>query len=173
LPFSAWRASPEAGDIVAVFDTVGGGSWRTAVADSVSVRADGAGCTPSSGFLSVADSAARRPVTRLAINGPLAAGAAVGTPVRILRRARWVLTFGSDRAWSLSYRRCTASGSCGASQPAAGPLASAADSGLLLAIVADGSRLEATVSTPARTPGAARESRHFVIALRNHAPGAP
>src|ERR1019366_1403262 len=56
LPYSSWRASPETGDVVAVFDTANGGAWGTAVVDSASTRTDGAGCKPSSGLLSAADS---------------------------------------------------------------------------------------------------------------------
>ncbi|HLA91580.1 MAG TPA: hypothetical protein VJL28_14220 [Gemmatimonadaceae bacterium] len=173
LPVTVWRLPPEVGDLVAVFDSAGGGSWRTARADSVASRADGAGCTPASGLLSAADSVARRPVTRLRLDRALPPSAGAGAPVRLLRRGRFVLTRGGDRSWSLAYRRCSGSPGCGNAQPVAGPLASASDSGLAFTLVEGEPRLEAMLRAPRRealTPG---ESRRLVITLRNRATGAP
>ncbi|MFI5246750.1 MAG: hypothetical protein ACHQQR_16070, partial [Gemmatimonadales bacterium] len=130
-PYSSWRASPEAGDILALFDSTSGGVWRRAVVESSAERADGAGCAPSSGLLSNADSVARRPATRLVLRTSLDSGAAlVGAPVRVLRSARYALTQAADGSWSLSYRRCGGS-TCGVAQPVAGPFAAPLDSGLL------------------------------------------
>jgi hypothetical protein len=61
MPYSMWRTMPEAGDIVVAFDTLAGGRWRTAAVDSVTSPVAGAGCHPSSGLLTAADSAARLP----------------------------------------------------------------------------------------------------------------
>lgn len=172
-PYSAWRASPEAGDLVAVFDTAGGGVWHSATVDSASTRTDGAGCTPSSGLLSAADSAAKRPVTRVLLRTPLAPGSAVpGSPVHVVRSARYALTHGGDGTWSLSYRRCDGS-ACGVAQPVAGPLAAPSDSGLVFAEVGTEGQLVATLRTPRTGVGAAPQFAVLRVALRNRSSGLP
>jgi hypothetical protein len=172
LPYTSWRASPEAGDLVAAFDTAGGGAWRTALVDSVTTRTDGAGCRPSSGLLSTADSATRKPVTRLRLHTSLSLSVPVGAPVRVLRGGRYALTHSGDGSWTLSYRRCTGS-SCGTAQPVAGPLAAPADSGLRFTSVAGESRIEAALRAPASDPGAPRESVTLRITVRNRETGQP
>jgi hypothetical protein len=169
--YSSWRAAPEGGDILAAFDTAGG-VWRTAVVDTASTRTDGEGCEPSSGLLSAADSIARRPVTRVVLRSSLTPGVSVGSPVRVVRSARYALTKAGDGSWSLSYRRCTGS-SCGVAQPVAGPLAAPGDSGLVFANIAAGERVEARLRTPAARPGATRESAVLRVALRNRSAGLP
>jgi type II secretory pathway pseudopilin PulG len=171
FPYSTWRAAPEAGDILAAFDT-SAGVWRTAVVDTASTRTDGAGCEPSSGLISAVDSAARRPVTRVVLRSSLAPGATVGSPVRVVRSARYALTKAADGSWSLSYRRCTGS-SCGVAQPVVGPLAAPGDSGLVFADAAAGTLVDVSLRTPAPRPGASRESAVMHVALRNHATGVP
>lgn len=173
VSFTVWRASPAPGDFVAVFDTASPGVWRTAMAAAVETRTDGAGCMPASGLISAADSAARRPVTRLVLDRALPAGVGTGAPVRLSRRGRYVLTRAADRSWSLSYRSCDAVLACGVAQPVAGPLAAPTDSGLVFALDASAARLQTTLRAPSREPGLARESRRFVLTLRNRAAGAP
>jgi type II secretory pathway pseudopilin PulG len=173
LSFSVWRASPSPGDFVAVFDTASPGAWRMAIVNAVETRGDGAGCVPASGLLSAADSIARRPVTRLVLDRALPAGVGPGAPVRLSRRGRYVLTRAADRSWSLSYRACDAAVGCGVAQPVAGPLAAPTDSGLVFSLDATAARLQATLRAPSREPGLARESRRFVLTLRNRAAGAP
>jgi hypothetical protein len=157
-----------------VFDTASGGAWRTAVVESASTRTDGAGCKPSSGLLSAADSAARRPVMRVVLQSSLdPAAAVVGTPVRVLRSGRYALTRAADGSWSLSYRRCTGP-SCGVAQPVAGPFAAPSDSGLVFTNVASESRIEAFFRTPSTgAADAPRESALLRVTLRNRGPGAP
>ena len=167
--YSAWRASPEAGDLVAVFDTAGGGTWNTGTVDTATSRSDGAGCTPATGLVAPADSAARRAATRIVLRAALAAGSArVGSPVFIMRPARYALTHSADGGWSLSYRRCDG-GTCGTAQPVAGPLASPGDAGLGFVRAAGEGRLEARLrAVPAAgvTPPLSDTLR---IALRNSA----
>ena len=127
--YSSWRATPESGDVLSVFDTAGAGGWRAAVVDSASPPVNGGGCNPSSGLLSTADSIARRPFTRVVLRAPLTPVPLVGAPVRVARPGRYALTRAADGSWSLSYRRCT--GSCGVAQPVAGPFAAPSDSGLV------------------------------------------
>ncbi len=170
-PYSSWRAAPEAGDILAAFDTAAG-VWRTAVVDTASTRTDGAGCGPSSGLLSAADSAARRPVTRVVLRSSLAAGVPVGSPVWVARAARYALTKAADGGWSLSYRRCTGS-SCGVAQPVAGPLAAPGDSGLVFTGIAAEARVDVSLRTPAPQPGAPQEAAVLRVALRNRSTGMP
>ncbi len=170
LPYTAWRAAPEPGDILAVFDTASGGAWRTAIVDTSFSRTDGAGCRPSSGLLSPADSAARRPVTQVVLRSTLNTFA--GAPLRVLRSGRYALTKAADGSWSLSYRRCTGS-SCGVAQPVAGPLAAPADSGLVFTNVASEWRIEASLRAPPVDLRAPRESGLLRVVLRNRATGDP
>jgi hypothetical protein len=171
-PYSAWRARPEAGDLVVAFDTLGGGHWSTATVESVDWRPDGAGCLPASGLLSAADSAARRPALWVFLDRAMT-GAAAGSPIRIVRRARYVLLRGASREWTLSYRRCSLVGACEASQPVVGPLASAADSGLSFALQPSPARLAVMLRTPVREPGRPGETLRLSIALRNRATASP
>lgn len=172
-PYSSWRAAPESGDMLAIFDTAGGGEWRTAVVDTASARIDGAGCNPSSGLLSAADSVARRPVMRVVLQSAPASGELpVGSPVRVVRGARYALTRSADGSWSLSYRRCNAS-SCGVAQPVAGPFAAPADSGLVFTDVAADGRVEVSLRTPAANSGAPPASAVLRVALRNRGTGVP
>jgi hypothetical protein len=171
-PYSSWRAVPESGDIVALFDTAGGGSWKTAIVDSAGTQTSAAGCRPSSGLMSPADSVARRAVTRIVLHtsfGP--AVAIVGTPVRVVRSGRYALTRAADGSWSLSYRRCDGL-ICAVAQPVAGPFAAPADSGLAFAGGSPGSSIDVFLRTPP-VAGRPRESARIHIALRNHATGAP
>lgn len=171
-PYSSWRAAPEAGDIVALFDTTGGGAWRTAIVDSASTQTNAAGCKPSSGLLSAADSAARRTVTRVVLRSALSSAVAiVGAPVRVVRSGRYALTRAADGSWSLSYRRCTQS-SCAVAQPVAGPFAAPSDSGVVFSASSSASSVDVFLRVPP-TPGLKRESALLHIAFRNRATGAP
>lgn len=173
LPYSSWRAPPEAGDIVAVFDTSGGGAWRTAAIESAAERADGAGCGPSTGLLTSADNAARRPATRVVLrSSPDSAAMIVGAPVRVLRGARYALTRAGDGSWSLSYRRCSES-TCGVAQPVAGPFAAPSDSGLLFTFVASASRVDAVIRAPGTAPHVPPVSTRLRLTLRNRDLGTP
>ncbi|MFI5233470.1 MAG: hypothetical protein ACHQSE_13255 [Gemmatimonadales bacterium] len=172
-PFSSWRASPEPGDLVAVFDSAAGGVWHAATVDTASTSTTGAGCTPASGLLSASDSAVRRAVIQVVLTASLAPGAArVGSPVRVVRRARYALTRAADGSWSLSYRRCDAS-ACGVAQPVAGPFAAPRDSGLVFVAAPGEGRLDATLRTPPPAPGAPPQSAVLRIALRNRSAGLP
>lgn len=172
FPYSAWRAAPEAGDLLAVFDTAAGGGWRTMPIDSASTPASGAGCKPSSGLLSAADSAARRPVTRMVLHAPFVRAPIVGAPLRVVRSGRYALTRASDGSWSLSYRRC-APAPCGAAQPLAGPFAAPADSGLVFTSIAAESRLEVVMRALPAAVSVRGETALLRVTLRNRAIGAP
>ena len=75
---------------------------------------NGAGCKPSSGLLSAADSVARRPVTRVVLHASISPRAARRRAGAGGATGRYALTRAADGSWSLSYRRCT--GSCAASR---------------------------------------------------------
>ena len=173
VPYSSWRAPPESGDLMVVFDTSGGGAWRTAVVESAAERTDGAGCGPSSGLLASTDSMARRPVMRVVLRSSLDSVAAlVGAPVRVLRGARYALTRAADASWSLSYRRCAGS-TCGVAQPVAGPFAAPSDSGLTFSFVASASQVEAFMRAPATPLQHSRASMRLRVTLRNRASRIP
>jgi type II secretory pathway pseudopilin PulG len=173
LPYSSWRAPPESGDLLAVFDTSGTGVWRATVVESAAERTDGAGCGPSTGLLSGADSAARRPVMRVVLRSSLdSVRALVGAPVRVVRGARYALTRAADASWSLSYRRCLGP-TCGVAQPVAGPLAAPSDSGLTFAFIAGSSQVEALLQAPATAPQHSPASIRLRLTLRNREPVTP
>ena len=172
FPYSAWRAAPEAGDLLAVFDTAGAGAWRTTPIDSATTPSNGAGCKPSSGLMSAADSAARRPVTRIVLRSPLVPAPVVGAPLRVVRSGRYALTRAADGSWSLSYRRC-APAPCGPAQPLAGPFAAPSDSGLVFSNVASEGRLEITMRSLPPAGSIPGESAVLRVTLRNRAIGAP
>ena len=170
-PYSSWRAVPEAGDVLSVFDTAGGGVWRVALVDSASTPVNGGGCKPSGGLLSAADSIARRTFTRVVLRTSLSPVPLIGTPVRVARPGRYALTRAADGSWSLSYRRCT--GSCAVAQPVAGPLASPSDSGLVFRADIAAQRLDVFLRTPATSVTASGETAALHVAFRNRAAGVP
>jgi hypothetical protein len=170
-PYSSWRAEPEAGDLLSVFDTTGAGVWRAAVVDSASTPVNGGGCKPSSGLLSVADSVARRPFTRVVLHSSISPAPLVGAPVRVARAGRYALTRAADGSWSLSYRRCT--GSCAVAQPVAGPLAAPPDSGLVFQNDVAAQRVEIFLRTPAMPGSVSGETAVLRVAVRNRAAGVP
>jgi hypothetical protein len=161
-PLTLWRSSPAIGDIVALFDPFAARWWYARV-DSVTTRSDGAGCLPSSGLLSAADSAARRPVTRFVLADSLPPSVPVGAPMRVMRRGRWVLYRGGDSQWALGLRACDPITGCGTAQPATGPFASARDSGFTARIDSGvlSMRFRAPISMALVT------ERRVRIALRN------
>jgi hypothetical protein len=161
-PFSLWRSSPSAGDVVALFDP-DAARWRYGRVDSVASRTDGAGCSPSSGLLSAADSVARRPVMRFVLDAPLPASLPVGTPVRVMRRGRWALYRGGDGQWALGLRACDPITACGTAQPASGPYASARDSGFTVRV----DSRELNLRLRARLSSSAVTERTVRIARRN------
>jgi hypothetical protein len=135
-PWSHWRYPAEVGDIVAAWDSTGGGGWTTAAIDSVSQSGAGAGCAAGGAFRSIADSISQLPVTRLQLTSPLPAAVGAGSPVRVFRAVRWTLYRGGEGLWWLGQRRCATT--CGAVQPVAGPLAPPSDTGLAFVPGADG-----------------------------------
>jgi hypothetical protein len=171
VAYSSWRAQPEAGDVLSVFDTAAGGLWRAAVVDSASTPLNGGGCKPSSGLLSAADSIARRPFTRVVLRSAVSPPPLVGAPVRVARPGRYALTRAADGSWSLSYRRCT--GSCAVAQPVAGPFAAPADSGLVFSADVAARRIDVFLRTPATQAAVAGESSLLRVAVRNRATGVP
>lgn len=158
-PFSAWRQPPERDDVALAWDSAAR-AWRALAVDRVAWTQAGGGCAAGSTWRSVADSVARFPVLRLGVRGPIPA-LLPGTPVRVLRRVRWVAYRAPDGRWWLGLRRCAAA-SCGAVQPAAGPLAPPADSGFIVRATAHG------VEVTARPAGGG--VARMTIAVRGRAP---
>lgn len=141
----AWAQAPEAGDIVRVLvrdSLLGGRRWVESSIDSVMERAGESPCATGEFVAS-----ATAPRVRLVLPpgaGALAADVVPGSPVRVSRPGRLALYRGGDGAWMLGWRRC-AHGVCGAVQPLAGPLRSAAQGGLRVASGSDGLRLAVRV----------------------------
>ena len=141
----AWGQAPEAGDIVRVLvrdSLLGTRRWVESPIDSVMERAGESPCATGE-FVATATA----PRLRLVLSpGGAALGSAVvpGSVVRVSRPGRLALYRGGDGAWMLGWRRC-AHGACGAVQPLAGPLRSAAQGGLRAAPGSDGLRLAVRV----------------------------
>jgi hypothetical protein len=171
VAYSSWRAAPEAGDILSVFDTTGAGVWRSYAVDSSSTPVNGSGCKPSSGLLSSADSAARRPFTRVVLHAPMTPAPFVAAPLRVARPGRYALTRAADGSWSLSYRRCT--GTCAVAQPVAGPFAAPSDSGLVFSSDPSTQRIDIFLRTPSTTQQLPGESSLLRVTMRNRAIGVP
>jgi hypothetical protein len=81
-------------------------------------------CPPTSTFTTAADIAANRHNYELLLATPLPFPPVPGSPVRLIRRARYSLYRASDGLWYLGYRRCTGAG-CATVQPVSGPYAGA------------------------------------------------
>lgn len=159
-PLTVLRSTPSAGDVAAIFDRAAG--WHTTLVDSTQWRTDGAGCSTSGGFRSLADSLARRRVLVLRLRDTLSAR--TGAPIRLFRRGRYALTRSTDGSWGLSWRACSALVVCGSAQPVAGPLASPGERGLVFTIDAAKRTVRAWIATPRRDGAGA--SREAVVALR-------
>jgi hypothetical protein len=102
-----WEGVPDSGDVAELGSTDGG--WRAVEVTAVKARPSGGACGA--------------PHRTLWLSAP----ADTGPPpaVRITRRRRTMLYRGSDGAWWMGERRCSARPpyGCGAAQPIAGPLA--------------------------------------------------
>lgn len=100
-------------------------AWVASPVESVTVRTGDEPCGPAGGFVSASDAGAVRERLVLAA---VDARVRAGTPVRVGRRGRLALYSAGAGQWMLGWRRC-AHGACGAVQPVAGPLRSAAQAG--------------------------------------------
>lgn len=139
---------PEAGDVVRVLvrdSLLGARRWVESPVDSVMERAGESPCATGSYVAS-----ASAPRLRLVLPaGSPALGPAVvpGTPVRVSRPGRIAPYRAGDGEWMLGWRRCgpDPAGPCGAVQPLAGPVRSAAQAGWRVAVDAEGVRLAVRV----------------------------
>ncbi len=112
---SWWTSPPQSGDLMLVHDAPTD-SWSSATIESVGSSVGACGASP---LLRPSDAGRAR--LRVRITAPLAAGAAVGSPVRLLRRVRWQHYRASDGRWYLGQREWDGSAWSGV-QPVAGPL---------------------------------------------------
>lgn len=111
-----WWSPPRAGDSLAVIDTLTGVEWRSIIVAVATQRASDH--CPAGG-------------TRLTLWGaPPPTVAVLALPARVWHATRYVEYRASDGTWWLGERSCTPV--CGAAQPIAGPLRSAALGGLRL-----------------------------------------
>lgn len=127
----------EAGDLISLLSTdslAGAGAWVTTVIDTVGERASSSPCGPLEGWTVAADGSATR--LRLALRDPLPDDVRTGAAVRITRRGRLSLYHAGSGDWMLGWRRCAVDGTCGASQPVAGPLVTPARGGLRFRLAA-------------------------------------
>ncbi|MCC7001202.1 MAG: hypothetical protein IT357_03520, partial [Gemmatimonadaceae bacterium] len=111
-------------------------AWRVERIDSVSAVSSAVAC-PSGAFVDAADAARARVVLRLVSR----AMPPTGTPIRVGRRGRLALYAAGGGEWMLGWRRCD-NGACGAVQPVAGPLSSAARRGFRVTLDAAAIDLE-------------------------------
>lgn len=189
-------AAPDSGDVLLLFNpdsagTGGGPRWERHAIVAVSTAQAATACPAATGFTSTADQSSIAYVVTL--SGAASVGIPGGTPVRVLRRARYSLYRASDSRWYLGQRRCSSVGlgACGTIQPASGPYlaySGAGQSGIALTytdvtgvpVLSPGGTTRVSlvqVSVRARTPtpiqlggssaGQFVDSASLAIALRN------
>jgi prepilin-type N-terminal cleavage/methylation domain-containing protein len=121
---TSWLAPPAKGDTVLIYDP---GSTPSAVTDTFNVYtltaipAVGASCPNATGLTTTAGEAIQG--YGFKVTPALTAGTTVGSPIRIVRRARYELYQEASGSWYLGYYDCVPSRapSCSSLQPIAGP----------------------------------------------------
>lgn len=162
-PITTMTQAVEAGDVISLLatDSLGrNGAWITTVVDTVGTSAITTPCGPLEGWTTPADAGAQR--LRLALRDSLPDVVRLGAPVRITRPGRLALYHAGSGDWMLGWRRCATDGSCGASQPVAGPFLTPGREGLTVRL--DGAVL--TVTARAAPTGVADSAAAIVHALR-------
>jgi hypothetical protein len=177
-------AVPQAGDTLwALADSDTTDRWLAS--EILSVRTSAGRCG-ARGIMPFAppDGTAPASVVLSLANDISALGAAVGSPIRVTRLARYSLYHASDGAWYLGYRDAAAGGGFDVIQPVSGPYASRSalrfryrsSTGVLLAAPVDSTRdiaavevaIVADVRAALRRPNVAiAESLSIVVGLRN------
>jgi hypothetical protein len=121
---TSWLAPPAMGDTLLIFDP---GSTPSAVSDTFNVYTlaaiptVNASCPNTTGLTTTAGEATQG--FSFKVTPALTAGTTVGSPIRILRRARYELYQAASGNWYLGYYDCVPSRlpACNALQPIAGP----------------------------------------------------
>lgn len=120
--FTAFVTAPDSGDLAVIYragSDSAGPTWERA---RIATFASGllASVCPDSTAFAVGEGGRGFLLTLAA---PLTPGVPAGTPIRVIRRARYSLYRAGDGEWYLGYRRCNAIGApvCGAVQPLSGP----------------------------------------------------
>jgi hypothetical protein len=108
-----WTSAPQAGDVALL---LADSTWRPLDVDSVATRTTSCAGSP---LVRAAERATPR--LRLRLAAALPDGVAPGTPVRFVRRVRWVHYRAADARWYLGEREWTG-GAWTVTQPVAGPL---------------------------------------------------
>ena len=144
---------PDTGDLALAYvvdGATGIDRWDSFRITSFTTRSAGSVCPPPSSFTSDADAAAD--AYQLTVAGPLPQQLRKGSPLRVVRRARYSLYRSGDSKWYLGYRRCNAIGAsaCAVVQPVSGPYMAYASSGPtgLMFRYYDASGTELTQSSP-------------------------
>lgn len=120
--FTAFLNPPDSGDLAVIYrkgTDSAGPTWERARIVSFASGSLTSICPDSNAF-AVGDGARGFLLTLAAPSTP---GVSAGTPIRVIRRARYSLYRAGDGEWYLGYRRCNAIGlpGCGAVQPLSGP----------------------------------------------------
>jgi prepilin-type N-terminal cleavage/methylation domain-containing protein len=121
---TSWLSAPTIGDTVLIFDP---GSTPAAVSDTFNVYTltaiptANASCPTTTGLTTTAGEATQG--FSFKVTPALSAGTTVGSPIRVLRRARYELYQAASGNWYLGYFDCLPSRvpACNALQPIAGP----------------------------------------------------
>ena len=121
---TSWLATPSRGDTLLIYDP---GSTPAAVTDTfniysiAAVPTVNASCPNSTGLTTTAGEATQG--YSFKVTPALSAGTTVGSPIRIMRRARYELYQATSGNWYLGYADCISSRSpqCNSLQPIAGP----------------------------------------------------
>lgn len=120
--FAAFLSAPDSGDLAAIYrkeSDSAGPTWERARIASFASGSFTFVCPDSNAF--AVGQGARGFL--LTLSAPSTPGVPAGTPIRVIRRARYSLYRAGDGEWYLGYRRCNAIGppACGAVQPLSGP----------------------------------------------------
>jgi len=173
-PLTWLGTQPEQGDTLLVLatDSTLGDAWDRHVLTAAPPRA---GSCPTSTSLTTTASEASAALT-MSLSPPLDTSIAPGTPVRVVRRARYELYRASDSRWYLGYLDCLSSRAtpCNVVQPVAGPFA---PGGIRLTYLDRGgaptsnpsrvARIDVTAIAERRSSPTVLDSLATTIALRN------
>lgn len=131
-PYATWREAPARHDLVLVHLRGAAPDGREDAWLARTVVAVETGACRTGPFAAAAVAGAAR--HRLRLDAPLPVGVAAGTPVRVVRRRRWVHYRGGDGRWALGQRAWEGE-AFAPPQPVAAPLASPAAGGMRVTLL--------------------------------------
>ena len=128
VPLTSWRATPNAGDSVFIFDEGASAArnddtWRAYRMTSAPAAGN---CATSTGYTRTGGEANQG--MTISISTALPVTTTAGAPIRFFRPARYALATGADGKWYLGYTECLPA--CGTLDVVAGPVRSPSNQGI-------------------------------------------